>query len=104
MSKIICGCGNVIPDIHDGQSTKGYILSDKELFPLYDLADELIESPRPDREELCMTFRREVGAGCIRLKRVYQCYECGRLLIENENGGFNVFVPEGHNDTNVLDF
>lgn len=104
MSKIICSCGCVIPDISDHQSFKGYILSDKELFPLYDFADEMIESPHPDKEELCMTFRREVGGGYIRLKRVYQCFECGRLLIEDENGEFTVFAPEGHSNTRVLDF
>lgn len=104
MSKIVCSCGNVIPDIRDGQSAKGYILSDKELLPLYDLADEMIESTHPDRVELCMTFRKEVGAGHILLKPVYQCFECGRLLIDDGNGGFAVFAPEGHNDAKVLGF
>ena len=104
MSKIACVCGNPIPDIGDHQSFKGYILSDKELFPFYDFADEMIESPHPDREELCMTFRKEIGTGYIRLKRVYQCFECGRLLIEDVDGEFAVFAPERHNDTRVLDF
>lgn len=104
MSKIACGCGNLIPDIGDGQSFKGYVLSDKELFPFYDFADEMIESDHPDKEELCMTFRKEVGTGYIRLKRVYQCFECGRILIENEDGEFSVFAPEGHDNANALDF
>lgn len=104
VSKIACSCGNMLPDISDRQSFKGYILSDKELFPFYDLADEMIESPHPDKEELCMTFRREFGGGYIRLKRIYQCFECGRILVENEDGEFSVFAPEGHNDTKVLDF
>lgn len=104
MSKITCSCGCVIPDIGDHQSFKGYILSDKQLFPFYDLADEMIESAHPDKEELCMTFRKEFGRGYIRLKRVYQCFECGRILIENEDGEFAVFAPEGHDDTKVLDF
>lgn len=104
MSKIYCNCGCVIPDISDGQSFKGYIMSDKQRFPLLDFADELIQSPHPDKEELCMTFRHEFGAGYIRLKRVYQCFECGRILIEDENGEFAVFAPEGHGDTGVLDF
>lgn len=104
MSKIACSCGNLIPDISDRQSFKGYILSDKELFPFLDFADEMIESPHPDKEELCMTFRKEIGAGYIRLKRVYQCFECGRILIENDDGEFSVFAPEGYNNTPVLDF
>lgn len=103
MSKIYCNCGGVLPDISDGQSFKGYILSDKQLFPFYDLADEMISSSYPDKEELCMTFRKEVGTGYIRFKRVYQCFECGRILIEGENGEFTIFAPEGHNDTQVLD-
>lgn len=104
MSKIHCSCGCVIPDISDGQSFKGYIMSDKQRFPFYDLADEIIESPDPNREKLCMKFRKEVGTGYIRFKRVYQCFECGRILIENENGEFSVFTPENHNNTKVLDF
>lgn len=103
MSKISCVCGCIIPDIGDGQSYKGYILSDKQLFPFYDFADEMIESNHPDKEELCMTFRNEVGTGYIRLKRVYQCFECGRILIENEDGEFSIFAPENHDNTKVLD-
>ena len=72
MAKICCPCGVCIPDISDHQSFKGYILSDKQLFPFYDFADEMIESSHADKEELCMTFP--------------------------------VFVPEGHDDTRVLDF
>lgn len=104
MSKIYCSCGCVIPDISDGQSFKGYIMSDKQRFPFYDLADEIIESPDPNREKLCMKFRKEVGTGYIRFKRVYQCFECGRILIENENGEFSVFTPENHKNTKVLDY
>lgn len=103
MSKISCVCGNLIPDIGDGQSFKGYILSDKQRFPFYDFADEMISSANPDREALCMTFRKEVGTGYIRFKRVYQCFECGRILIENEDGEFSVFAPEDHGNTAVLD-
>lgn len=103
MSKIRCKCGNVLHDNSDNISYKGRIISDKEYFPLLDLADEIIERESDDKEKLCMEFRRNIG-GYIRLRDVYQCYECGRLAVEGESGEFLFFAPENHNVTNLLDF
>lgn len=103
MSRIICKCGEILHDSTDNISYKGHILSDKEFFPLLDLSDELIESKSSDREGLAMEFRRCIG-GYIRLKDVYQCYKCGRLLVEGKNGEFFCFAPEGHSETRLLDF
>ncbi len=44
MSKIKCRCGNILPDITDRIRHKGYIISDMEIFDLFDFADEMIES------------------------------------------------------------
>ncbi len=103
MSRIVCRCGEILRDNTDNISYKGHILSDKEFFPLLDIADELIESKSPDREALAMEFRRCIG-GYIRLRDVYQCYKCGRLLVEGENGEFFSFAPEDHSETRLLDF
>lgn len=90
-------------DSTDSISYKGRILSDKQFFPLLDLADELIEADSADREALAMRFRQNIG-GFIRFRDVYQCYECGRLLVEGENGEFFSFIPDGHEETGLLGF
>lgn len=90
-------------DNTDNIGYKGRIISDKEYFPLLDMADEIIERESDDREKLSMEFRRNIG-GYIRFRNVYQCYECGRLAVEGESGEFFFFTPENHNITNLLNF
>ena len=94
MSKIKCRCGNILPDITDRIRHKGYIIY------------EMIESGDPGREALAMTFRRNVGVGekYIRLKEMYQCPFCGRMIIEDNSGDFCFFAPEEHNEKNLLDY
>lgn len=106
MSKLECKCGNILHDNTDRIRYKGYIVSDGEFFDLLDLADEMIEADNPHREDLAMTFRRNVGVGerRIRLKEMYQCPLCGRVLIEITPGQFCYFVPEGHQENNLLDY
>ena len=89
-------------DNTDAVSYKGRILSDKQFFPLLDLADEMIEFGSVDREALAMRFRRNIG-GYIRFRDVYQCYECGRLIVEGGNGEFFFFMPDNHDNTKLLD-
>lgn len=103
MSKIKCKCGNILHDNSDNIGYKGRIISDKEFFPLLDLADEIIERESDDRKKLSMEFRRNIGE-YIRLKDVFQCYECGRLAVEGESGEFFFFIPENHNKTELLNF
>lgn len=102
MSWIRCPCGEILHDNTDNISYKGRLLSDKQFFPLLDLADEMIESRTDNREELSMKFRRNIGE-YIRFLDVFQCYNCGRILIEGENREFYVFKPEGHENTKLLD-
>ena len=84
MSKIKCRCGNILPDITDRIWYKGYIISDMEIFDLFDFADEMIESGDPGREALAMMFRRNVvfGEKYIHLNEIYQSPLCGRVIIE----------------------
>ncbi|MCH5203383.1 MAG: hypothetical protein J1F03_01485 [Oscillospiraceae bacterium] len=95
-------CGEILHDNTDYISYKGHILSDKQFFPLLDLADELIEDDSSDREALSMRFRRNIDE-YIRFRCVYQCYNCGRLLVEGENGEFFFFAPEGHDNKSLFD-
>ncbi len=106
MSKIICRCGNIIPDITDNLPYKGYIISDKEQFKMYDFADKLIETDNNQKEQLAMTFRSNIGIGkkYIRLKEIYQCPECGRILVETIPGKYSFFCPEENRENNLLDY
>lgn len=106
MSKIKCICGNILQDSADGISYKGYILSDKEYFSLYDLADEMIESNNSNREEVAMTFRGNVGGrkSYINFREIYQCPKCGRILVEDITGEFFSFFPEKECDKKLLDY
>lgn len=106
MSHINCRCGNILHDITDGIRYKGFIISDREQFDLYDFADEMIESDDPDRELLAMTFRSNIGCGdsYIRMKEIFQCPQCGRVLIETAPGEYAVFTPENHTENSLLDY
>lgn len=106
MSKIKCRCGSILPDITDKIRYKGYIISDMEIFDMFDFADEMIEAANPQREILAMTFRRNIGVGerYIRLKEVYQCPFCGRIIIETNSGEFCFFIPEENNEKSLLDY
>lgn len=102
MSWIRCLCGEILHDNTDNISYKGRLLSDKQFFPLLDLADEMIEAQADNREALSMRFRRNIG-DYIRFRDVFQCYECGRILIEGDDRNFYFFKPEGHDNTKLLD-
>ncbi len=100
---IRCKCGNIIHDNTDNISYKGRIISDKGYFKLLDLTDEVIESPVKNREALAMTFRVNIGS-YIRIKSIFQCVCCGRILIEDENNQYCSFTPDEHNNKELLDF
>lgn len=106
MSWIKCKCGNILKDNTDYISYKGYVISDKEYFDMFDLADEMIESTDPDREKLAMSFRINIGCGdtYIKLKNIFQCPACGRILLEDNQGKFCSFLPEDSDDKQFLDY
>ena len=67
MSKIICKCGNILSDSTDNLPYKGYIISDKERFKMYDLVDELIETDNTQKESLI----DDVSQKCFYRKKLY---------------------------------
>ena len=107
MSWIECKCGYAIKDTTDNISYKGYVISDKEFFDMLDLADKMIESTIPDREEAAMSFRINIGGSknChVWLKDIFQCPECGRIFLEDNNGEFCSFLPEDSDGKQLLDY
>lgn len=101
---IRCKCGSIIHDNTDAIPYKGHIISDKEYFKLLDVADEMIESSFRNREALAMNFRDNMTNGYIRIKAIYQCRNCGRILLEDENNQYCSFVPDGHEQKDLLDY
>lgn len=101
---IRCKCGNIIHDNTDNIPYKGHIISDKEFSKMLDLADEMIESPYKNREALAMTFRSNISSSYIRIKSIFQCRCCGRILIEDENNQYCSFTPDEHENKDLLDF
>ena len=100
---IRCKCGNIIHDNTDSIQYKGHIISDKEYFKMLDLADEMIESPFANKGALAMTFRVNIGS-YIKIKSIFQCVCCGRILIENGNNQYCSFIPDEHDNKELLDF
>lgn len=98
MSWLRCHCGYVIHDSSDYLSYKGSIMSDQDEPDYIDSVAELIESDSPDRVELVDKF---ICNFCDMTKTIYQCSQCGRLYIEEDNKLF-CFKPENHTNNNVL--
>lgn len=106
MSWIKCKCGNTLHDMTDHISCKGYVISDKEYSDMLDLADKMIGSNSPDRESSAMIFRMNIGFkdSYIKLKHIFQCPACGRILLEDNEGKLCSFCPEDSDDKAFLDY
>ena len=104
MSSMECGCGFVFHDNSNGHYWKAHLITDKDWFPLLNMADSLIESPDPDRAVLCHTLRHNLSGkdACVQERDVYQCPECGRVYIEDPDGRFFCFAPEDPDSEKML--
>ncbi len=98
MSRFICYCGYVIRDTSDYLSYKGSIMPDQDEYDYLDYVSEIIESKCPYRKKLVDEFYFKIPD---MTKTVYQCSQCGRLYIEDNNELF-CFRPENHNNKVVL--
>lgn len=98
MSWIRCHCGYVIHDSSDYLSYKGSIMPNQDEYDYLDSVSEIIESKCPDRKKLVDDFYFKVPD---MTKTVYQCSQCGRLYIE-DNNKFFCFKPENHTNNDVL--
>ena len=104
MSSLPCKCGFVFHDNTDAICWKAHLITDRDWFPLLDMADSLIESSAPDRETLCMTFRHNFRGeyACVKARFLYQCPVCGRVYIEAPDGAFVCFAPEDSDSDQML--
>ena len=122
MAKILCKCGNTIFDQTDFIENKAYFIKDKEYINyeqkrinlINDFVKAIILNKRKEWVE------KEFGTGCdFDNHRVisyliskdfleyelpmFQCDECGRVLIENKDNKFCFFVPEDGDCKDIFD-
>ncbi|MFT5467246.1 MAG: hypothetical protein ACI8UO_002350 [Verrucomicrobiales bacterium] len=89
-----CPCGNCIHDGTDCLPYKGYIIPDEDHFPILDGYDALLERVA-ERGAVEDGDYMDVRRNSAPLRQIYQCSNCGRIFIWDENieGAFS-FKPE----------
>ncbi len=85
--KILCECGELIPDVTDCQNNKAYLIPDESWETLF----ESIESGQSLREATRGSKRQ-----------IFQCYECSRIYIEQKNGEYAAFKPDQDIEFGIL--
>ncbi|WP_054971722.1 hypothetical protein [Paenibacillus sp. A3] len=89
--KIRCECGGIIVDQTDSLPYKGHLISDQDWFDFLDAIDRAIEKSGPtdkDKERAAMSIRR---LAVHLTKLIYQCTNCGRLYVTNEEEELETF-------------
>lgn len=97
--KIECECGTVIVDQTDGLPHKGHVFGDKDWFDFWDKIDAAIENPplAENKQETVMRIRQSDMS-----RLVWECHQCGRLYLEDENHDLLQYVPANHKNNGVL--
>lgn len=88
MSKILCKCGNIIPDSTDYLSYKGYYIADQDYF---DFLDKLETKDIENQTRFINEYFREI----------FQCPKCNNIIIINGKERFD-FNPLNNNSSGVL--
>lgn len=97
---IVCRCGHRIHDNTDRIPYKGRIIADQDWFDFLDRIEMALQS-NAGRKELCMNDYMDIvhyADTCI-----YQCTCCGRLYLDDGQGGFDTFIPEGEVQHSLLE-
>ena len=102
--KIQCECGNVISDSTDYLPYKAHFVADQDWFELLENIDKrvsnLVEAVRLLQDEKAaseiamraiMAIRGDIGKAT---RLVYQCPNCGRLLVDDVQYHSQIFVPQ----------
>jgi hypothetical protein len=126
MGKIGCKCGNTIVDQANNLSYKGDIVPDsgqEEIFNrLYELIDTFVEAVKSNKKEAWMRsneltppYPQDLSASSMindlfynyyleKTKEVFQCDNCGRILIQKgKTNQFISFKPETDDWQSMLD-
>lgn len=85
--KFLCPCGYCFHDNTDNLRFKAHILPDQDMNEFADII-ERGEQPHSEQRELYFTLMDLLD------RTIYQCPQCGRLFIENNNPRtFAIFTP-----------
>ncbi|SFI39638.1 ubiquitin family protein [Planctomicrobium piriforme] len=94
--KITCHCGRLIPDQTDGLPQKAHVIPDQNWNQTWEQIDKVLRhlaGRKTSEEAAAMQLRRIVS----RVTRIaYQCPDCGRLYLNDEQGKLHSYVP--HDD------
>ena len=82
--KIGCPCGNLLFDNTDDLPYKAHLVADEDWIAF---------------TESCL---RPQGYDWRLVTEIYQCPECGRLMMEKPTGTANILSPEGENVSKSL--
>ena len=123
MGKIRCECEHVIVDQTDNLSYKGYILPDQlideDLTKLVNRIDSLFNAIQSNEKEEWLAenflpdYPKKLDLSSIisdiisvdllaKTKDIFECENCGRILIEKKDRSFKIYKPEGENDKGIL--
>ncbi|MBQ6553828.1 MAG: hypothetical protein IJR45_00820 [Firmicutes bacterium] len=87
--KIICRCGNIIPDIVENVPNKAWYISDKDTSLLFDSLYDALISNEKNKDKLYIEL-------CGKISKLsycaYRCPECGRLYIEDEKRELKEYI------------
>ena len=90
-----CRCGNTIKDTTDCLRQKGHLTPDQDLYLVWDEMDDQVIDRVASKElaqnDAYMLSRSLMAAPT---RRMYQCFECGRLYIDGLDGELHCFLPE----------
>lgn len=95
--KIVCDCGSMIYDQTDYLPNKAHFIPDQEWFNVLEAIDDAIEKSGPsakDKEVACMKVRRLIREAS---RVAWQCYECGRVYVDDHAYQLRQFVPDTSN-------
>ena len=125
MGKIGCKCGNTVVDQADNLNYKGRIIPDssyEDIFDsLYDLIDSYVEAVQAGKKQDWMEvnglrppYPQDSRASSLinyiffdhyqeKTKEIFQCEECGRILIQNgKSKTYLSFKPETDDWKDIL--
>lgn len=91
--KISCPCGFEIYDGPDHNPNIGHLIPDQDWSHLLDAIDAAVEGDHPTanaKEAACISVRYLIGDIS---RRMWQCPECGRLLIDDGERRIQEFKP-----------
>ena len=98
--KIQCTCDQLIIDQSDGLKNKAYFISDVQWNDFWDAVDTAIEQPGSAKEKEARVMRlRSLKV----FRNAWECYNCGKLYIDDQNYQLKAYSPDSKSYNALLD-